>query len=183
MWRSSVLALSLLAAAGCAKPAPNGSSSTGDPAPQSHKRLANPMTLQAIQSRLAADKASGKVAVAHYWATWCGPCVEEFPHLAELYKSTLSQDPKIDFFAVAVDVENPDEVDDFILHTGASFPVFIADTDDPQAFIAGVKSDWPGVLPTTFVYGPDGRMQIERMGEIEDLKLFSRQLKSLESGT
>src|SRR6476469_1550690 len=101
MWRSSVLALSLLAAAGCAKPAPNGSSSTGDQAPQSHKRLANPMTLQAIQSRLAADKASGKVAVAHYWATWCGPCVEEFPHLAELYKSTLSQDPKIDFFAVA----------------------------------------------------------------------------------
>jgi thiol-disulfide isomerase/thioredoxin len=29
----------------------------------------------------------GKVVVVNLWATWCGPCVAEFPHLVELHKT------------------------------------------------------------------------------------------------
>ena len=28
----------------------------------------------------------GKVIVVDFWATWCIPCVKEFPHLVELHK-------------------------------------------------------------------------------------------------
>src|SRR3954464_6336249 len=83
------------------------------------------ITLDQLQSRLAADKAAGKVAVLHMWATWCGPCVEEFPSLAKLHRDVLANDSNIDFFAVSVDDPGDKEgVTKFVTEAGARFPVF-----------------------------------------------------------
>ena len=31
------------------------------------------------------DLFSGKVVLLHYWATWCGPCIEELPEVKRLF--------------------------------------------------------------------------------------------------
>ena len=37
----------------------------------------------------------GKVYVVEFWATWCGPCIQSMPHLAELQNKYRGQDVQI----------------------------------------------------------------------------------------
>ena len=159
-----LLAAGLVAAISCQKPAA--------PAP----RVAM-ISLDQIQARLAEDKASGKIAVMHMWATWCGPCVEEFPRLVKLYREQIATDRKVDFFAVSVDeAANRAGVTKFVTDSGATFPVFLADAPDQEMFARGINPAWPSVLPTTFIYGHDGLTKDVVLGEIESAEVFRMKL-------
>lgn len=148
-------------------------------APASQAPAVAPITLSQINDRLAEDRAAGKVVVMHMWATWCGPCIEEFPHLARFYRDELANDKKVDFFAVSVDdLDAKQDVVNFVSRNGATFPVFIADAPDPNAFSRGINPAWPGLLPTTFVYGLDGKTHDIEIGEVEDLAGFKKKIEA-----
>lgn len=49
----------------------------------------------------------GKTLYIDIWATWCGPCCEEIPHLEELVKA-YRNDPRIEFVSITVDKERND---------------------------------------------------------------------------
>ncbi len=134
------------------------------------------LDLEGVKARLA--RAKGKVAVVHFWATWCGPCLEELPILARLHKS-IADDPRIDFFAVAVAEENPLEVARWMSESRARFQTYIAETDDAGGFTDGIDPKWGGILPTTLVYAPDGTLTIRNIGPVEDPGDFLAQLVAL----
>jgi cytochrome c biogenesis protein CcmG/thiol:disulfide interchange protein DsbE len=52
----------------------------------------------------------GKVILIHFWASWCAPCVEEFPELIALAKS---QPEKLAIVAISVD-ETEAKIQQFI---------------------------------------------------------------------
>jgi thiol-disulfide isomerase/thioredoxin len=67
----------------------------------------------------------GKVVLVDYWATWCGPCVANFPHTVELAKKHKADG--LATIAVSFDLfEDEPKVRDFLVKQGADFDNLIS---------------------------------------------------------
>ncbi len=67
---------------------------------------------------------SGKVVVLSFWATWCGPCKEEMPHLNKLYGE--KKDAGLVVLSISTDdARSASKVKPFIEKMGYSFPVLL----------------------------------------------------------
>jgi thiol-disulfide isomerase/thioredoxin len=65
---------------------------------------------------------AGKVLLINFWASWCDPCREEFPRMAELYRTTSRHD-----FAIAAISDDVDlgKMLDFVQRFRPPFPVLV----------------------------------------------------------
>ena len=100
---------------------------------------------------------NGNILVLNFWATWCGPCKEEFPDLVKI--SSYFKKRNADFAAISVD--DPDEIESditpFIKKMNARFPVFVSDIGSQDTLINKIDSDWSGGIPATFIYDATGK--------------------------
>lgn len=69
----------------------------------------------------------GKVIVLSFWATWCGPCKEEMPHLQAIY-SELAEKGVVVLSISSDDARTSSRVKPYIQSKGFTFPVLL-DTD------------------------------------------------------
>ena len=116
-----------------------GELSEGDKAPDFTAELAS-------GDKFVLSENAGKVILLNFWATWCGPCVEEMPAFEKL-NSEYGDDVKI----ICVNcVESKSTVDGFIKENGYTFP--IAYDEDGI-----VNNRYPTQgIPYTLVVGKDG---------------------------
>ncbi len=47
------------------------------------------------------EQLAGRIVVVDFWATWCGPCMHELPHMLQLYRET--HEHGIEFVGVSLD--------------------------------------------------------------------------------
>jgi len=67
----------------------------------------------------------GKVVLVDFWATWCIPCTELFPHTVQLHRSLA--DKGLDVISVSLDdPDNKPAVLRFLVSKGAQFENFIS---------------------------------------------------------
>jgi len=96
----------------------------------------------------------GKVVVVNFWASWCGPCVDELPVLGLL----AGRDGVA---VVGVNYKEPlDTIERFTAAHPLPYPVLRDRTG--EAF----KRWTPGVMPTTIVVDRTGRARWRTVGEI-----------------
>ena len=92
----------------------------------------------------------GSIVVVDYWASWCPPCVEEIPSLNRLKR--MMQGAEFQLISINY-AESPQHIREFMRKVAVDFPVLV----DPDGKLAG---KWKVVaFPSTFVIGPDGRIQ------------------------
>jgi thiol-disulfide isomerase/thioredoxin len=95
-----------------------------------------------------------RVVVVNLWATWCKPCVEEFPELVAFAKEYQGKDVRL--ILVSADFEDQKAaLNAFLDRFGVDFTTYLK-VDNDMAFIESFKPvDWQGALPMTIVYDKD----------------------------
>ena len=169
-------ALALIILAGCSYAPPSRAAIK----PAAKRNPAPAFTLKDSQGatfKLADYK--GKVVLLNFWATWCGPCVAEFPELVKLDLAYRDKGMRL-VGITADDLEDlKPKVIPFLREQKAEYENFLQDTDDPQQMVDVVMKDWPGVLPATFVYDKTGKLIWHRFGIIDREALTAEIEKAL----
>lgn len=115
-------------------------------------------------ARIAANKGA-KITIVDAWATWCGPCKENFPHLVDMHKKYARHGLAV----ASLSLDDPDqpkklaEALAFLKEKGATFPNFYLAESTEAAFDRLNIS----AIPAVFMFGPDGK-EIKRF-TLEDV--------------
>lgn len=111
----------------------------------------------------------GKIVLLNFWATWCGPCRAEIPHLIELQSK---YGDKLQVIGLAVDVDSADDVKQFVHDARMNYPVAISSTD--------VRFKYGGIaaLPTSFLLDSQGRAVQKHVG-LRDPALYETEIRAL----
>jgi thiol-disulfide isomerase/thioredoxin len=107
----------------------------------------------------------GKALFITVWATWCEPCVEEFPDIVKLSKEMKGQ--KIEFVGVSGDDfdDEASKVLPFIVKEKAQFKFYIAKIEGEDEFIDAFDKRWGGGIPATFTYDAKGNVKAFLVGK------------------
>lgn len=154
---SRVLAtLSLLSVVGLANAAEKTYLNIGDPAPAL-------VPAKWLKGTALKSFEPGKIYVVEFWATWCGPCKENIPHLTELAKKFQgkasingisiweNQDPTVTTYIK--------KVEEFVKGQGDKMNYNVAvDTPDSKIGNGWMKAAGESGIPTTFIIGRDGKI-------------------------
>lgn len=111
----------------------------------------------------AVKEPGAAVVLVNVWATWCNPCVEEFPDLVRLRKNYLDRGVRVLLVSADFSTERAATLE-FLAKQGVDFPTFQKDGDDMK-FIDALCPQWSGAMPATFLYDSKGRLVHFREGK------------------
>ena len=99
----------------------------------------------------------GRYVVLNFWATWCVPCIQEIPEIADFAHAHRD----VVVLGIAVDAEdNVAKVKQFVAKTGHDYPVVFSDAK-VEAQLGDQKA-----LPTTRIYDPTGKVVYDKPGRV-----------------
>ncbi len=134
---------------------------------------AEPITVDAADAaRLKAlrQNGTGGLLLVNFWATWCGPCVTEFPDLEATYRMYASRGLRF----TAVSTNDPQErpaVVEFLQKQHASHRNLQFATPDVYGLQAAFDPAMPASVPFTLLLAVNGDVLYQELGASDIPKL------------
>lgn len=120
--------------------------------------------IQEDGKKISLSDLKGKIVFINFWATWCGPCVEEMPSIQNL-KNKFKND-EIVFIMLNIE-SNLSKAKKFMKQRNLDLPVHIAGSRVPSSL-------FKNVVPTTLIYNKQGKLEanIQGMRDFGDDEIY-----------
>jgi len=151
---------------------------------EAEKNDAKPVTVEMITPAqlkdLVKNRDTDKLLFINFWATWCAPCLEEFPDIQKMVR--MYDQRQVQF--VTVSINSPDEkklVLGFLQKQHAfNRNLLFESNDSAEAVAAFGGSDWKGAAPYTAIIAPGGKILYStQAGAMNPLEVRRALLKHL----
>ncbi len=139
-------------------------------APADAKWAARPVLLEQIDmkklNQVVKNNASEKLLLLNFWATWCGPCVLEYPEFLILQRMYGARD----FEFASISVDKPDQSEKvlrFLREKQSGVANYQFSGDDIYGLIEMVDKNWNGALPYSLLIAPGGELVWSYQGAVD----------------
>jgi thiol-disulfide isomerase/thioredoxin len=113
---------------------------------------------------------SDKLRLINVWASWCGPCVQEFPDLVIIDRIYRSRE--FEFVSINADkLSRKDNVLKFLQKNEASNKNYIFNSDNNSELVESIDPQWSGALPYTMLIEQGGKVIYRLQGPINMLEM------------
>ncbi len=128
------------------------------------------LDVDASETRALVRNYSKKLRLINFWATWCGPCVVEYPDLVTLQRMYGARN--FEFVSVSLDkMDQRSIAARFLVQNHSAIRNFIYSGTDVYRLIDVIDSGWNGGLPFTILVEPGGRVVYKSEGIVDLLAL------------
>lgn len=113
---------------------------------------------------------SDKLRLINIWATWCGPCIIEFPEFVTMQRMYGNRDFEV--VSISMDkAEKKEKALKFLQEHQAAFTNYLSVEPDRDAFVDAINPKWQGNLPLTLLVAPGGELVYVHDGIIDPLEV------------
>lgn len=171
-------------------------SKKGEIAAAEEKWKAEPVDLAKIDAAGVAKLAhndTNRLRLLNVWATWCAPCVAEFPAFVSLsrrlgnrdfeFVSLSLDDPKLEpqvrAFLEKQHAVPPGRLKRVLKSEGRGATNYLYTEASTDALIKALDPEWPGPLPHTVLIAPGGKIIYRHNGPVDSAELLAKIVAAL----
>jgi thiol-disulfide isomerase/thioredoxin len=141
--------------------------------PQDVRKVNSPNQLDSLKSAF-----SGKVILVNFWASWCEPCVEEFPDLIKIKNDFTDKGLRVILISLDFPEEFESKLKPFLKSNNVDFTTYFSDFKNSEELMDYFDKKWDGAMPATFIFGREGQLESGFTGK-RDYNFYKKEILKL----